>query len=138
MIIERVENKSTLSHILTIPNPDRSITHVLDPNISQARLQALYLKVAKIILELSHQKFPRIGSLLEADDGSFSMHGRPVTQNTNDMLQLANIPSGVLSPELKTFQSSDDYYVNLVSIYERELGNGTVLADVCRAKELGL
>ncbi|TVY85776.1 hypothetical protein LAWI1_G008851 [Lachnellula willkommii] len=29
------------------------------------------------------------------------------------MLQLANIPSAILSPEYRTFQSSDEYYVNL-------------------------
>ncbi|KAL5328605.1 hypothetical protein ACEPPN_002107 [Leptodophora sp. 'Broadleaf-Isolate-01'] len=72
IIIERVEHKSTLSHALTTPGVDRSITHALDPNISQATLEGFYLKVAKIILELSYHKFPQIGSLLEADEGSFS------------------------------------------------------------------
>ncbi|TVY85691.1 hypothetical protein LAWI1_G008844 [Lachnellula willkommii] len=76
IIIEHVQNKSTLSHALTTPGVDRSITHALDPNISQTTLEDLYLKVAKIILELSHHKFTRIGSLLEADDGSFSVGGR--------------------------------------------------------------
>ncbi|TVY13475.1 hypothetical protein LARI1_G008207 [Lachnellula arida] len=113
IIIEHVQNKSTLSHALTTPGVDRSITHALDPNISQTTLKDLYLKVSKIILELSHHKFTRIGSLLEADDGSFSVGGRPITQNINDMLQLANIPSAILSPEYKTFQSSDEYYLNL-------------------------
>ncbi|TVY38041.1 hypothetical protein LSUB1_G005273 [Lachnellula subtilissima] len=113
IIIEHVQNKSTLSHALTTPGIDRSITHALDPNISQDTLEDLYFRVANIILKLSHHKFPRIGSLLEADDGSFSVGGRPITQNINDMLQLANIPSALLSPEYKTFQSSDEYYMNL-------------------------
>lgn len=113
IIIERVESKSTLSHALTTPGVDRSITHALDPNISQTTLEDLYLKVANIILELSHHKFTQIGSLLEADDGSFSVGGRPITQNMNDMLQLANIPPAIFSPEYKTFQSSDEYYLNL-------------------------
>ena len=113
IIIERVENKSCLSHALTTPGIDRSITHVLDPNISQTTLEDLYLRVAKIVLELSCHKFTEIGSLLEAHDGSFSVRGRPITQNMNNMLQLANIPSSLLSPEYKTFQSSDEYYSNL-------------------------
>ncbi|KAH8598501.1 hypothetical protein B0O99DRAFT_591776 [Bisporella sp. PMI_857] len=113
IIIERVENKSTLSHALTTPGVDRSITHALDPNISQTTLENFYLKVANIILELSYQKFTRIGSLLEADDGSFSVGGRPITQNMSDMLQLANIPSFIFVPEYKTFQSSDEYYLHL-------------------------
>jgi hypothetical protein len=113
IIIERVENKLTLSHALTTPDVDRLITHALDPNISQTTLEDLYLKVTNIILELLHHRFTRIGSLLEAEDGSFSVGGRPITQNMNNMLQLANIPSAIFSPERKTFQSSDDYYVNL-------------------------
>ncbi|KAL5331071.1 hypothetical protein ACEPPN_000600 [Leptodophora sp. 'Broadleaf-Isolate-01'] len=113
IIMERVENKSTLSHALTTPGVDRSITHALDPNISQTTLEDLYLKVANIILELSYHKFTRIGSLVEADDGSFFVGGRPITQNMSDMLQLANIPSAVFSPEYKTFKSSDEYYLNL-------------------------
>ncbi|KAG4443929.1 hypothetical protein IFR05_000569 [Cadophora sp. M221] len=85
VIIERVEHKSTLSHALTTPGVDRSITHALNPNISQATLKNLYLAVAKIALEISSHKFPQIGFLLEADDGSISVGGRPITQNMSDM-----------------------------------------------------
>lgn len=138
IIIERVENKSTLSDALTTPGVDRSITHALDPNISQNTLQALYLKVAHIVLELSYHKFARIGSLLEGDDGSFSVGGRPVTQNMNDMLQLANIPSAIFAPEYKTFQSSDEYYLNLARGHLSQLifqQNDLVKsADDCRNK----
>ncbi|TVY31983.1 hypothetical protein LOCC1_G008557 [Lachnellula occidentalis] len=138
IIIERVEHKSSLSHALTTPGIDREITHALDPNISQATLEDLYLKVANIILELSHHQFSRIGSLLEADDGSFSVAGRPITQNINDMLQLANIPSALLSPEYKTFQSSDEYYLNLARDHMVQLifqQNDLVKsADDCRNK----
>jgi len=77
--IERVENKSTLSYTLTTPGVDCSITYALDPNISQTTLEDLYLKVANNILEISYHKFTRIRSLLEADDGSFAVGGRPVT-----------------------------------------------------------
>ena len=75
MIIERVENKSTLSHALTTPGVDRSITHALDPNISPSALEDLYLKVASIVLQISNLKFNRIGSLLEGSDGSISVAG---------------------------------------------------------------
>lgn len=138
LVIERVENKSTLSHALTTPSDDRSITHALDPKISQTTLEDLYLKVAKIILELSHHEFTRIGSLLEADDGSFSVSGRPLTQNMNDMLQLANMPSASFPPEPKTFQSADEYYVNLARGHLAQLvfqQNDLVKsADDCRNK----
>jgi len=113
IIIERVAHKSTLSHALTTPGLNRSITHALNPNIAQTILKGHYLKVAKIIFELSHHKFARIGSLLEAADGLFSVAGRPITQNMNDMLQLANVPSSIFLPEYKTFQSADEYYMNL-------------------------
>ncbi|KAG9240288.1 phosphotransferase [Calycina marina] len=138
IIMERIENKSTLSHALTTPGVDRSITHALDPNISQTTLKDLYLKVANIILELSYHKFTRIGSLVEADDGSFSVGGRPITQNMSDMLPLANIPSAVFSPEHKTFKSSDEYYLNLAQGHLVQLifqQNDLVKsADDCRNK----
>ncbi|CZT05323.1 uncharacterized protein RAG0_11473 [Rhynchosporium agropyri] len=138
IIIEHVENKSTLSHALTTPGVDRSITHALDPNISQTTLEDLYLQVANIILEISPHKFPRIGSLLEANDGTFSVSGRPITQNMSDMLQLANIPSAVLSPEHKTFKSSDEYYLSLAQDHLVQLifqQNDLVKsADDCRNK----
>ncbi|KAG4429000.1 hypothetical protein IFR05_015524, partial [Cadophora sp. M221] len=100
IIIERVENKSTLSHALTTPGVDRSLD--------------------------------------EADDGSFSVAGRPITQNMNDMLQLANIPSAIFSPEYKTFKSSDEYYLNLAQGHLVQLifqQNDLVKsADDCRNK----
>ncbi|KAL3424742.1 phosphotransferase [Phlyctema vagabunda] len=138
IIIEHIENKSTLSHALTTPGVDRSVTHALDPNISPTMLEDLYLKVATIIFELSRHKFPQIGSLLEGDDGSFSVRGRPITQNMSDMLQLANIPSNIFSPEYKTFQSSDEYYLNLARGHLVQLAfqyNDLVKsADDCRNK----
>jgi hypothetical protein len=138
IIIERVESKSTLSHALTTPGVDRSITHALDPNISQTTLEDLYLKVANIIFELSHHKFTRIGSLLEAKDVPFLWVGDLLTQNMSDMLQLANIPSAIFSPEHKTFQSSDEYYLNLAQGHLVQLifqHNDLVKsADDCRNK----
>ncbi|KAH9223241.1 hypothetical protein DL95DRAFT_431848 [Leptodontidium sp. 2 PMI_412] len=108
IIIKRVKHKSTLSHALTTPGVDRSITHALDPNISQATLEGFYLKVAKIILELLYHKFPQIGSLLEADE------------------------------EFKAFKSSDEYYVNLAREHLVQLTfqhNDLVKsADDCRNK----
>lgn len=99
MIIERVEHKSTLSHAITVLGLDLSITHSLNPNIPQSKLYDLYFKVAKIILKLFSHKFNCIGFLCEAEDGSFSITKRSLTQNMNDMLQLANIPSAILPPE---------------------------------------
>lgn len=138
IILERVENKSSMSHALTTPGIDHEITHALDLRISQSTLEDLYLKMATIILELSQHKFPQIGSLLETDDGTFSVGGRPIPQNMNDMLQLANIPSAILPPEHKTFQSSDEYYLNLARGHIAQLTfqhNDLVKsADDCRNK----
>ncbi len=138
IIIEYIENKSTLSHALTTPGVDRSITHALDPNISQTTLKDLYLQLANVIFELSHFKFPRIGSLLEAGDGIFSVGGRPITQNMNDMLQLANIPPTIFSLEYKTFKSSEEYYLSLAQDHLAQLmfqHNDLVKsADDCRNK----
>jgi len=138
IVMERIENKSTLSHALTTPGVDRSVTHALDPNILQTTLEDFYLKPAKVILELSQHKFTRIGSLRETAGGSFSVAGQPVTQNMSDMLQLANIPSTIFSPKDKTFQSAEEYYLNLARSHLIQLvfqHNDLVeSADDCRNK----
>ncbi|KAH7342377.1 phosphotransferase [Rhexocercosporidium sp. MPI-PUGE-AT-0058] len=100
-----------------------------------------FIIIERIILELSCHEFSRIGSLLEADDGSFSVSRRPITQNMSDMLQLANIPSSIFSLEFQTFESSNDYYLNLAREHLAQLifqQNDLVKsADDCRNNKQG-
>jgi len=39
----------------------------------------------------------------------------------NDMLQLVNIPGVILPPQLKTYQTADEYYVWLAEMHIAQL-----------------
>lgn len=138
IILQHVENRWTLSHALRNPSDDPDTPHVLNPNISGTTLKTLYRKVALCLLQLSQPSFPCIGSLVEADNGSYSVAGRPITQNMNNMIQLANIPRAVLPLEDKTYRTADEWYVALAEMHIAQLvfqHNDLVsTADDCRNK----
>jgi hypothetical protein len=122
IILQHVENQWTLSHALRNPNNDPDTPHVLDPNISETTLENLYRKAMYCLLLLSQHSFPRIGSLVEADNGSsYSVAGRPLTQNMNNMVQLANVPRVVFPPECKTYGTANEWYVALAEMYMAQL-----------------
>ncbi|KAH7346435.1 phosphotransferase [Rhexocercosporidium sp. MPI-PUGE-AT-0058] len=105
---------------------------------SEDFLKDLYRKVASCLLELSQHTFPRIGSLLESGEGSYSVAARPITRNMNDMLQLAGIPRSILPPREKTYETADEYYTELADMHLAQLAfqqNDLVTsADDCRNK----
>jgi aminoglycoside phosphotransferase (APT) family kinase protein len=122
IILQYVENKDTLSDALTINKDDFDEPHVLNPNVSDATLETHYFKVAHCLLQLIQPTFPRIGSLVESEDGSsYSVAGRPITLNMNNMLQLANIPASVLPSESKTYETADDWYLALAEMHIAQL-----------------
>ena len=124
IILQHVENRSTLSHTLRNPKGDPNDSYVLNPDISEATLESLYNKVASCMLQLSEQTFTRIGSLVEVEDkdgSSFSVAGRPITQNMNNMIQLANIPRSVLPAEDKTYSTADEWYIALAEMHMAQL-----------------
>ncbi len=69
-----------------MPNPDPNLTSVLDPNISKTVLSNFYRKAARCLLQISRLSFDRIGSLSKNKDLTFSVTGRPLSKNMNDML----------------------------------------------------
>ncbi|KAH9203270.1 phosphotransferase [Leptodontidium sp. 2 PMI_412] len=103
MILQHVENSGLMVNRIKMPNPDPDVTSVLDPNISETVLSNFYGKAARCLLQISRLSFDHIGSLSENDGNTFSVTGRPLSKNMNDMLQLANIPRAVLPPENKTY-----------------------------------
>lgn len=81
VIMERVENRGSVSARLTRPGEDASAPHVLDPKVSQSTLENIWGKVAHCLLHLSRLTFPRIGSLIEVKDDTYEVAGRPITHN---------------------------------------------------------
>ncbi|KAJ3533091.1 hypothetical protein NM208_g8141 [Fusarium decemcellulare] len=138
VIMERVENCGSVSARLTRPNEDSSAPHVLDPNMPNSTLEAIWGKVASCLLQLSRITFPRIGSLVETEKDVFQVSGRPITHNMTDMIRLANIPPSVLPPEGKTFGNADEWYTALADMHLAQLifqHNDVVTSeDDCRNK----
>ncbi|KAK2021946.1 hypothetical protein LX32DRAFT_574415 [Colletotrichum zoysiae] len=120
VIMERIQNCGSISARLTRPSDDSSAPHVLDPNVSETTLGAIWGKVARCLLQLSQMTFPRIGSLVEAD-GLYEVAGRPIAHNMTDMIRLANIPRSVLPPKNKTYETADEWYAALADMHVAQL-----------------
>ncbi|CAM1503233.1 Fc.00g080090.m01.CDS01 [Cosmosporella sp. VM-42] len=138
ILLQHIKNCGSLSARLATPNKDLSVTHVLNPNISETTLHHLWTKVATCLLQLSELSFPRIGSLVETVEGSYEIAGRPITHNMTDMVRLAHIPPTVLPPPGKTYRSADEWYTELAEMNIAQLtfqhNDLVTSADDCRNK----
>lgn len=93
-----------------MPNQkDLSESHMLNPDISDGVLEISYRRAAIHVLQLSRPEFCYIRSLAQTEKG-FSITGRQITQNMNNMLQLANIPGTALPPKDRTYTTADERY----------------------------
>lgn len=138
IILRYIENCGSMSARLTAPDDDPNAQHVLNPNISEAGLDSLWGKAARCLLQLSRLEFPQIGYLVEAEDGSYRIAGRPITHNMTDMVRLANIPRAVLPPKDKTYGTADEWYVDLAEMHMAQLvfqhNDAISSEDDCRNK----
>ncbi|KAJ9155494.1 Phosphotransferase [Pleurostoma richardsiae] len=139
LIIRHVENRGSISHTLTKPrqeDPDEA--DVLNPCISGDVLEAFYNKIAVYLLQLFGSTFQRIGSLAQTGEHIFSVAGRPVTQNMDNMIGLANIPRTALPPEDTTYGTADEWYVAMAEMHMSQLifqhNDLVATADDCRNK----
>ncbi|KAF6835549.1 phosphotransferase [Colletotrichum plurivorum] len=120
-IMHLVDTLVTMTDLLEEQGRDPDLTSVLNPDIPEGKLRSLWGKMASIMLELAKLSFPRIGSLLQAEDGSIQVAGRPLTHNMNAMTQLAHIPSAVFPAEGKTFATADEWYLELSRMHLAQL-----------------
>lgn len=141
-ILQHVENQGLMIDRLKVPNLHPDISAVLNPNISESLLSDLFLKTARLLLELSRLSFDRIGSLSETISATgssiFSIKGRPLSKNMNDMLQLANIPESILPAREKTYSDANEWYVALAEMHISQLifqhNDLVTTEDDCRNK----
>ncbi|CRK33088.1 hypothetical protein BN1723_016894 [Verticillium longisporum] len=119
IIMEYINHYQTLSHALNDPSRGIDEYHKLDPSISDEKLEFLYRQMAKIVLQLSTLKFPRIGSLVEDKAGVISVEGRPLIQNMNSMVDHARVPPCVLPS--KTYSLATEWYSALADMHLAQL-----------------
>ncbi|KAK1470761.1 phosphotransferase [Colletotrichum cuscutae] len=113
LVIQDMGSRKTLGHGLSPPDSGRLL---LDPDIPETKLKDRYYKIAQCVLQLTRPTFSRIGALVETSPGSICVAGRPVTFNMSNMVKLSNIPKSVLPAKDKTYQTADEWYVELAEM----------------------
>jgi hypothetical protein len=121
IIMPYIKNFGSLSEALNDPKNDPDEPDILDPNIREEKLEYLYGQMASYLLQLSQQRFPCIGSIVPTDQDSFSVVGRPISVNMNNMIRLANIPPAVLPPKDTTYKTADEWYIALAEMHMAQL-----------------
>lgn len=118
IIMEYIDHERTMFEAMINPAPGAEKSEVLDPNISEQTLKFLYRQMANILLQLSTVKFPRIGSLVEENDGRFSVSERPLTDNMNSILEFTGMTT--LLPS-QPYSTSKEWYSALADMHLAQL-----------------
>ncbi|OBT69567.1 hypothetical protein VE03_00801 [Pseudogymnoascus sp. 23342-1-I1] len=122
IIMEYVEydcDNSDALNTLGIPYEERPI---LDPSIEEDKLRKLYAQIADVLLQLSTLSFPKIGSLTQDDaQNAWSVTGRPLTSNMNEIVQLGTLPRSKLPDKSATFETSSSYLNTLANMHFHHL-----------------
>ncbi|KAI1120578.1 phosphotransferase family protein [Nemania abortiva] len=120
IIMDYIEHHQNMSRELLDPKRPIDERPVLDPDISEEKLEFLYSQIANILLQLSSLKFPRIGSLVEKEGGiSTSVEGRPLIANMNDLVVHTSAPESILP--CQTYASADEWYRALADMHMAQL-----------------
>ena len=120
IIMDYVEHHHNMSRELLDPTRAYDDTPILDPEISEEKLEGLYAQMANILLQLSTLKFPRIGSLVQDDENQpASVETRPLTVNMNDIVVHTDAPPDILPSQ--AYSSADEWYRALADMHMAQL-----------------
>lgn len=104
----------TLSDILRDPTDVRKLW--LNPNIDTKILDTVYEQIADFMLQLYQLNFSGIGPISnDAESGSWSVNGRPLTYSMNELVASTFYPVDKLPST--TFNSSTDYFQSLAQVH---------------------
>ncbi|KAI9841099.1 MAG: hypothetical protein M1837_001003 [Sclerophora amabilis] len=143
IIMDYVEHAYTMTAALNRPDLGWEDRPILDPHVSQDRLEFVYGQMAEILLQLSQLSFPRICSLApvddDGDDDSGVIASRPLTFNMNDLVQLGNFPRRKLISG--AYDTSSSYFEALAKMTVTHLStqhnDAISSATDCRRKYVG-
>ncbi|KAJ5363660.1 uncharacterized protein N7496_009373 [Penicillium cataractarum] len=138
VIMEYVPHNSTMYALLNPPERPANLRGVLNPDISEDRLETLYRELADILLKMSMSSFPRIGSLKQKDDSTWEVAHRPLTLNMEQMVVMGTLPPEYLPGPDVTFETSASYLESVAETFIQHLNhqrNDSIeSADDCRRK----
>lgn len=136
IIMDYIEHDTNLYDVLKTPGCPKEDRGTLDPDISEAKLEALYREVASILLQLSRPALPRIGSLDQVDDFTWRVTHRPLSMPMNALIQLGSLPQSKLPTT--TFDTTSSYFEALAELHIAHLMNqrndAVDSAEDCRRK----
>jgi aminoglycoside phosphotransferase (APT) family kinase protein len=136
IIMDYCEHDKCMYDALNIPECPKQEPGTLDPNISEAKLEALYSEAASILLQLSRPSFPRIGSLDQVEDFTWEVTKRPLSMPMNSLIRLGALPQSKLPAT--TFPATSSYMEALAELHIVHITNqrndAIDSADDCRRK----
>ncbi|KAJ5654182.1 hypothetical protein N7490_001185 [Penicillium lividum] len=136
IIMDYIEHDTCMYDVLNTPGCPKQERGILDPDINEEKLEALYAELAGVILQLSRPSLPRIGSLAQIDDCTWDVIYRPLSMPMNDLIQLGSLPQSKL-PQT-TFETASSYFEALAELHIEHLINqrndAIHSADDCRRK----
>ncbi|KAK0384725.1 hypothetical protein NLU13_7203 [Sarocladium strictum] len=118
IIMDYIDHHQNMSRELLDPTLAFERRPVLDPQISERKLELLYAQMANILLQLSALRFPQIGSLAKHEE-SASVMGRPLIANMNDIVVHTNAPPAILPSQ--AYNSSAEWYKALADMHMAQL-----------------
>ncbi|CAG8945565.1 unnamed protein product [Penicillium salamii] len=128
IIMNYIHHKRSMGDLLEMPGRQRGQTPVLNPDLKLARLEALYGKLANIVLSLSTLSFNRIGSLGKNDHSTWEVLHRPLSYSMNEIVQLGTLPRSELP--INTYDNASSYFEALADLHISHLKSQRNEADV--------
>ena len=96
-IMSYVSHERSMGDLLEKPGRKAGQRPELSPDLEWTRLEALYGKLANIVLSLSTLSFNRIGSLSKnGDESTWEVIHRPLSYSMNEIVQLGTLPRSEL------------------------------------------
>jgi aminoglycoside phosphotransferase (APT) family kinase protein len=136
IIMDYIDHDTSLYDALNTPGCPKEDRGILDPYISDAKLEALYGEIAGILLRLSQPSLPQIGSLDQVDDFTWEVTHRPLSMPMNALIQLGSLPQVKLPTT--TFNTTSSYFEALAELHIAHLINqrndAIDSAEDCRRK----
>ena len=134
--MEYIDHEGDFIDALNIPGRPRDARPMLDPEISQERLEFVYGQMADIMLQVSKHPFAEIGCIDDSEDGTWIAKHRPHTFNMNDLTQLGGFSPHQL-PQY-SFKTASSYYQSLAEMHMTHLYSQRIdaidSAEDCRQK----
>jgi hypothetical protein len=141
LIMEYLNHEYDFIDALNIPGRSREERPIMNPDISSDRLELVYSQMADILLQLSSHCFSEIGCISKANeddefDDKWVVKHRPLTFNTNELVQLGGFPAKLLPQH--TFTTASSYYESLAEMHMTHLSSqrndAIESAEDCRQK----